>query len=146
MDLAQVWASSGMQVHLSSRSEGKQTGRRGRSTSLKERQPVRPQNERANSLDNERSPDTRHHLQVWKRLLSLQPVIVFYLLLWSLSFWPKCCPCWKETGPCSSRKEGIYVLADTVPSMQSAGFCQLVSLSASHKLKTLEQIVTMRNE
>ncbi|NXR67589.1 PACS2 protein, partial [Rhadina sibilatrix] len=48
----------------SSRSEGKQTGRRGRSTSLKERQPVRPQNERANSLDNERSPDTRHHLQI----------------------------------------------------------------------------------
>ncbi|XP_053928648.1 phosphofurin acidic cluster sorting protein 2 isoform X13 [Cuculus canorus] len=47
-----------------SRSEGKQTGRRGRSTSLKERQPVRPQNERANSLDNERSPDTRHHLQI----------------------------------------------------------------------------------
>ncbi|NXD08493.1 PACS2 protein, partial [Nothocercus nigrocapillus] len=49
---------------LLSRSEGKQTGRRGRSTSLKERQPVRPQNERANSLDNERSPDTRHHLQI----------------------------------------------------------------------------------
>ncbi|XP_021261296.1 phosphofurin acidic cluster sorting protein 2 isoform X2 [Numida meleagris] len=48
----------------STRSEGKQTGRRGRSTSLKERQPVRPQNERANSLDNERSPDTRHHLQI----------------------------------------------------------------------------------
>ncbi|XP_039928291.1 phosphofurin acidic cluster sorting protein 2 isoform X5 [Hirundo rustica] len=48
----------------STRSEGKQAGRRGRSTSLKERQPVRPQNERANSLDNERSPDTRHHLQI----------------------------------------------------------------------------------
>ncbi|XP_059584243.1 phosphofurin acidic cluster sorting protein 2 isoform X1 [Alligator mississippiensis] len=47
-----------------SRPEGKQAGRRGRSTSLKERQPVRPQNERANSLDNERSPDTRHHLQI----------------------------------------------------------------------------------
>ncbi|XP_066479227.1 phosphofurin acidic cluster sorting protein 2 isoform X2 [Tiliqua scincoides] len=47
-----------------SRSEGKQVGRRGRSTSLKERQPVRQQNERANSLDNERSPDTRHHLQI----------------------------------------------------------------------------------
>ncbi|XP_053567691.1 phosphofurin acidic cluster sorting protein 2 [Bombina bombina] len=44
--------------------EGKQTGRRGRSTSLKERQPARPQNERANSLDNERSPDTRNHLQI----------------------------------------------------------------------------------
>ncbi|XP_014798991.1 PREDICTED: phosphofurin acidic cluster sorting protein 2 isoform X11 [Calidris pugnax] len=48
----------------STRSERKETGRRGRSTSLKERQPVRPQNERANSLDNERSPDTRHHLQI----------------------------------------------------------------------------------
>ncbi|KAI1236547.1 hypothetical protein IHE44_0014797 [Lamprotornis superbus] len=48
----------------STRCEGKQTGRRGRSTSLKERQAVRPQNERANSLDNERSPDTRHHLQI----------------------------------------------------------------------------------
>uniref|UniRef100_A0A8C4VUE4 Phosphofurin acidic cluster sorting protein 2 n=1 Tax=Gopherus evgoodei TaxID=1825980 RepID=A0A8C4VUE4_9SAUR len=48
----------------STRPEGKQTGRRGRSTSLKERQPARPQNERANSLDNERSPDTRHHLQI----------------------------------------------------------------------------------
>ncbi|XP_064421083.1 phosphofurin acidic cluster sorting protein 2 [Latimeria chalumnae] len=48
----------------STRSEGKQAGRRGRSTSLKERQPVRPQNERANSLDNERSPETRHHLQI----------------------------------------------------------------------------------
>ncbi|XP_069064963.1 phosphofurin acidic cluster sorting protein 2 isoform X5 [Pleurodeles waltl] len=46
------------------RSEGKLTGRRGRSTSLKERQPARPQNERANSLDNERSPDTRNHLQI----------------------------------------------------------------------------------
>uniref|UniRef100_A0A8D0GD34 Phosphofurin acidic cluster sorting protein 2 n=1 Tax=Sphenodon punctatus TaxID=8508 RepID=A0A8D0GD34_SPHPU len=51
-------------ISSTSRSEGKQTGRRGRSTSLKERQPARPQNERANSLDNERSPDTRHHLQV----------------------------------------------------------------------------------
>lgn len=49
---------------VSSRCEGKQAGRRGRSTSLKERQAVRPQNERANSLDNERSPDTRHHLQI----------------------------------------------------------------------------------
>eukprot|EP00079_Xenopus_tropicalis_P029244 XP_012824505.1 PREDICTED: phosphofurin acidic cluster sorting protein 2 isoform X4 [Xenopus tropicalis] len=48
----------------STRLEGKQAGRRGRSTSLKERQPARPQNERANSLDNERSPDTRNHLQV----------------------------------------------------------------------------------
>lgn len=46
------------------RSEGKQAGRRGRSTSLKERQPARPQNERANSLDNERCPDTRSQLQV----------------------------------------------------------------------------------
>ncbi|XP_067392460.1 phosphofurin acidic cluster sorting protein 2 isoform X3 [Emydura macquarii macquarii] len=51
-------------IPSTSRSEGKQTGRRGRSTSLKERQPARPQNERANSLDNERSPDTRHHLQI----------------------------------------------------------------------------------
>ncbi|NXP69253.1 PACS2 protein, partial [Chloropsis cyanopogon] len=51
-------------IPSTSRSEGKQMGRRGRSTSLKERQPVRPQNERANSLDNERSPDTRHHLQI----------------------------------------------------------------------------------
>lgn len=46
------------------RSEGKQAGRRGRSTSLKERQPARPQNERANSLDSERCPDTRSQLQV----------------------------------------------------------------------------------
>lgn len=64
VNFAQVLARSRMKAFLSSRSEGKQTGRRGRSTSLKERQPVRPQNERANSLDNERSPDTRHHLQV----------------------------------------------------------------------------------
>ncbi|OCT68800.1 hypothetical protein XELAEV_18040090mg [Xenopus laevis] len=48
----------------STRLEGKQAGRRGRSTSLKERQPARPQNERANSLDNERSPETRNHLQI----------------------------------------------------------------------------------
>ncbi|XP_053522009.1 phosphofurin acidic cluster sorting protein 2 isoform X3 [Artibeus jamaicensis] len=48
----------------STRSEGKQAGRRGRSTSLKERQPARPQNERANSLDNERCPDTRSQLQI----------------------------------------------------------------------------------
>ncbi|KAJ7338796.1 hypothetical protein JRQ81_012698 [Phrynocephalus forsythii] len=48
----------------SSRPEGKQVGRRGRSTSLKERQPAKQQNERANSLDNERSPGTRHHLQI----------------------------------------------------------------------------------
>ncbi|XP_034499220.1 phosphofurin acidic cluster sorting protein 2 isoform X7 [Ailuropoda melanoleuca] len=48
----------------STRSEGKQAGRRGRSTSLKERQPTRPQNERANSLDNERCPDTRSQLQI----------------------------------------------------------------------------------
>lgn len=46
------------------RQEPKLAGRRGRSTSLKERQPSRPQNERANSLDNERSLDTRCHLQV----------------------------------------------------------------------------------
>uniref|UniRef100_A0AAY4A5A1 Phosphofurin acidic cluster sorting protein 2 n=1 Tax=Denticeps clupeoides TaxID=299321 RepID=A0AAY4A5A1_9TELE len=44
--------------------EPKLAGRRGRSTSLKERQPSRPQNERANSLDNERSFDTRCHLQI----------------------------------------------------------------------------------
>lgn len=67
--LLRYWAKHGLKASVSSRSEGKQTGRRGRSTSLKERQPVRPQNERANSLDNERSPDTRHHLQVWKILL-----------------------------------------------------------------------------
>uniref|UniRef100_A0A673A4N6 Phosphofurin acidic cluster sorting protein 2 n=1 Tax=Sphaeramia orbicularis TaxID=375764 RepID=A0A673A4N6_9TELE len=47
-----------------SRQEPKVAGRRGRSTSLKERQPSRPQNERANSLDNERSLDTRCHLQI----------------------------------------------------------------------------------
>ncbi|EDL97406.1 rCG27700, isoform CRA_b [Rattus norvegicus] len=34
------------------------------STSLKERQAARPQNERANSLDNERCPDTRSQLQI----------------------------------------------------------------------------------
>lgn len=57
-------------LHLSSsaaflfRQEPKLAGRRGRSTSLKERQPSRPTNERANSLDNERSLDTRCHLQV----------------------------------------------------------------------------------
>ncbi|XP_037342240.2 phosphofurin acidic cluster sorting protein 2 isoform X1 [Pungitius pungitius] len=48
----------------SNRQESKLAGRRGRSTSLKERQPSRPQNERANSLDNERSLDTRCHLQI----------------------------------------------------------------------------------
>ncbi|OBS65058.1 hypothetical protein A6R68_06427 [Neotoma lepida] len=48
----------------STRSEVKPAGRRGRSTSLKERQPARPQNERANSLDNERCPDTRSQLQI----------------------------------------------------------------------------------
>uniref|UniRef100_A0A8C6LUW5 Phosphofurin acidic cluster sorting protein 2 n=1 Tax=Nothobranchius furzeri TaxID=105023 RepID=A0A8C6LUW5_NOTFU len=48
----------------SNRQEPKMAGRRGRSTSLKERQPSRPQNERANSLDNERSLDTRCHLQI----------------------------------------------------------------------------------
>ncbi|XP_048217849.1 phosphofurin acidic cluster sorting protein 2 isoform X2 [Perognathus longimembris pacificus] len=48
----------------STRSEVKPAGRRGRSTSLKERQPARPQNERANSLDNERCPDTRSPLQI----------------------------------------------------------------------------------
>ncbi|XP_061650058.1 phosphofurin acidic cluster sorting protein 2 isoform X4 [Phyllopteryx taeniolatus] len=47
-----------------SRQEPKLAGRRGRSTSLKERQPSRPQNERANSLDNERALDTRSHLQI----------------------------------------------------------------------------------
>nr|XP_046223497.1 phosphofurin acidic cluster sorting protein 2-like isoform X1 [Oncorhynchus gorbuscha] len=44
--------------------EPKLAGRRGRSTSLKERQPNRPQNERANSLDNEHSLDTHCHLQI----------------------------------------------------------------------------------
>uniref|UniRef100_A0A4W4EP34 Phosphofurin acidic cluster sorting protein 2 n=1 Tax=Electrophorus electricus TaxID=8005 RepID=A0A4W4EP34_ELEEL len=48
----------------SNRQEPKPTGRRGRSTSLKERQTSRPPNERANSLDNERSPDPRCHLQI----------------------------------------------------------------------------------
>ncbi|KAM6960695.1 phosphofurin acidic cluster sorting protein 2 isoform 3-T4 [Aplochiton taeniatus] len=48
----------------SNRQEPKLAGRRGRSTSLKERQPSRPQNERANSLDNERSYDARCHLQI----------------------------------------------------------------------------------
>ncbi|KAG5265602.1 hypothetical protein AALO_G00244290 [Alosa alosa] len=48
----------------STRQEPKLVGRRGRSTSLKERQPSRPQNERANSLDNERALDTRLHLQI----------------------------------------------------------------------------------
>ncbi|XP_072313259.1 phosphofurin acidic cluster sorting protein 2 isoform X7 [Eucyclogobius newberryi] len=48
----------------SNRQEPKLAGRRGRSTSLKERQPSRLQNERANSLDNERAMDTRCHLQI----------------------------------------------------------------------------------
>ncbi|XP_068436092.1 phosphofurin acidic cluster sorting protein 2 isoform X1 [Clinocottus analis] len=48
----------------SNRQEPKLAGRRGRSTSLKERQPSRAPNERANSLDNERSLDTRCHLQI----------------------------------------------------------------------------------
>uniref|UniRef100_A0A671SQW1 Phosphofurin acidic cluster sorting protein 2-like n=1 Tax=Sinocyclocheilus anshuiensis TaxID=1608454 RepID=A0A671SQW1_9TELE len=48
----------------SNRVEPKLAGRRGRSTSLKEKQPSRPPNERANSLDNERSFDTRCHLQI----------------------------------------------------------------------------------
>ncbi|XP_058651368.1 phosphofurin acidic cluster sorting protein 2 isoform X5 [Onychostoma macrolepis] len=48
----------------SNRVEPKLAGRRGRSTSLKERQTSRPPNERANSLDNERSFDTRCHLQI----------------------------------------------------------------------------------
>ncbi|XP_027272467.1 phosphofurin acidic cluster sorting protein 2 isoform X2 [Cricetulus griseus] len=51
-------------IPSTSRSETKPAGRRGRSTSLKERQPARPQNERANSLDNERCPDTRSQLQI----------------------------------------------------------------------------------
>ncbi|KFO22312.1 Phosphofurin acidic cluster sorting protein 2 [Fukomys damarensis] len=51
-------------VISSTRSEAKPAGRRGRSTSLKERQPARPQNERANSLDNERCPETRSQLQI----------------------------------------------------------------------------------
>ncbi|KAG7466154.1 hypothetical protein MATL_G00161760 [Megalops atlanticus] len=51
-------------IITSNRQEPKIAGRRGRSTSLKERQPSRPQNERANSLDNERSLDTRCHLQI----------------------------------------------------------------------------------
>lgn len=55
---------SPMPFLVSLRSESKPAGRRGRSTSLKERQPARPQNERANSLDNERCPDTRSQLQV----------------------------------------------------------------------------------
>uniref|UniRef100_A0A671NVS5 Phosphofurin acidic cluster sorting protein 2-like n=1 Tax=Sinocyclocheilus anshuiensis TaxID=1608454 RepID=A0A671NVS5_9TELE len=46
------------------RVEPKLAGRRGRSTSLKERQTSRPPNERANSLDNERLLDTRCHLQI----------------------------------------------------------------------------------
>ncbi|CDQ92587.1 unnamed protein product, partial [Oncorhynchus mykiss] len=50
--------------HVFPRQEPKLAGRRGRSTSLKERQPNRPQNERANSLDNERSLDTHCHLQI----------------------------------------------------------------------------------
>ncbi|XP_015240812.1 PREDICTED: phosphofurin acidic cluster sorting protein 2 isoform X3 [Cyprinodon variegatus] len=48
----------------SNRQETKLAGRRGRSTSLKERQPSRPLNERANSLDNGRALDTRCHLQI----------------------------------------------------------------------------------
>ncbi|XP_042525082.1 phosphofurin acidic cluster sorting protein 2 isoform X3 [Dipodomys spectabilis] len=51
-------------IPSTSRPEVKPAGRRGRSTSLKERQPARPQNERANSLDNERCPDTRSQLQI----------------------------------------------------------------------------------
>ena len=66
--VALAWGSACLRAAPASsfprRSEGKQAGRRGRSTSLKERQPARPQNERANSLDNERCPDTRSPLQV----------------------------------------------------------------------------------
>ncbi|XP_041927775.1 phosphofurin acidic cluster sorting protein 2 isoform X3 [Alosa sapidissima] len=57
----------------STRQEPKLVGRRGRSTSLKERQPSRPQNERANSLDNERALDTRLHLQTCIGYLSKIP-------------------------------------------------------------------------
>uniref|UniRef100_A0A2I3G354 Phosphofurin acidic cluster sorting protein 2 n=1 Tax=Nomascus leucogenys TaxID=61853 RepID=A0A2I3G354_NOMLE len=58
----------------STRSEGKQAGRRGRSTSLKERQAARPQNERANSLDNERCPDARSQLQLQLQFPAPTPV------------------------------------------------------------------------
>ncbi|XP_066534647.1 phosphofurin acidic cluster sorting protein 2 isoform X3 [Hoplias malabaricus] len=51
-------------IITSNRQEPKLTGRRGRSTSLKERQTNRPPNERANSLDNERSLDPRCQLQI----------------------------------------------------------------------------------
>lgn len=51
-------------IITSNRQEPKLAGRRGRSTSLKERQTSRPPNERANSLDNERSLDPRCHLQI----------------------------------------------------------------------------------
>uniref|UniRef100_A0A803SXR3 Phosphofurin acidic cluster sorting protein 2 n=1 Tax=Anolis carolinensis TaxID=28377 RepID=A0A803SXR3_ANOCA len=71
----------------SSRLEGKQVGRRGRSTSLKERQPAKQQNERANSLDNERSPDTRHHLQV--SCVFHCPTLLLFLI-WSHQL-PLCC-------------------------------------------------------
>lgn len=63
--LQELWAvSAWANPACRPRSEAKQAGRRGRSTSLKERQPARPQSERANSLDSERCPDTRSHLQV----------------------------------------------------------------------------------
>lgn len=92
-EMCQPWECK--HISLSSRSEGKQAGRRGRSTSLKERQPVRPQNERANSLDNERSPDTRHHLQVCTALLPFLPLTLFLPSTVSFSCWFKLCPCWE---------------------------------------------------
>ncbi|KAM5239829.1 phosphofurin acidic cluster sorting protein 2 isoform 3-T3 [Hipposideros larvatus] len=75
----------------SSRTEGKLAGRRGRSTSLKERQASRPQNERANSLDSERCPDTRSQLQVGRAAASRlgQPYRAFSR--WTLSR-AKFCP------------------------------------------------------
>lgn len=59
---------------------------------------------------------------------------------------PSAIPAGKELGPAALGRREFMSWLILLSSIQSVGFCQIVALSARHKLKTLEQIVIMRNE
>lgn len=122
-EMCQPWECE--HISVSSRSEGKQTGRRGRSTSLKERQPVRPQNERANSLDNERSPDTRHHLQVCTALLPLHHSQLASPPLPPFPSSSSSVPAGKELGPAASGRREFMSWRKFYLSFSLLGFASL---------------------
>ncbi|MEQ2187043.1 hypothetical protein GOODEAATRI_000505, partial [Goodea atripinnis] len=147
--------------------ETKLAGRRGRSTSLKERQPSRPQNERANSLDNERSLDTRCHLQIPRKTVydQLNHILVSdnhlpdSIILINTSEWQGAHPVSKYLGTIDYRYNSLFqdaawrdlfhrpeapVIAQESPDVVSRVTQYMEGANGAHQLPIAEAMLTYK--